>query len=217
MPLDENEPQNVALAAKKLGLRHIVITSVTRDDLPDGGAAHFAKVTAALKTHLPGATVELLIPDLMGNRDALKAILDSCPDILAHNLETVPSLYSEVRPEANYQRSLRVLSDAKKLSPSIITKSGIMLGLGETKAEVLALLDDAAKAGCDIMTIGQYLRPTKQHLPVKEYIHPDVFEMYKNEGMARGIRYVYSAPLVRSSYHAKEALEALNAMKGQAQ
>lgn len=214
-PLDPDEPANVALAAKQMGLRHVVITSVTRDDLPDGGAEHFARVTAAIRQTLPEATIELLIPDLQGNADALRMVVEAKPDILAHNLETVPSLYSEVRPEADYRQSLWVLSEAKRLSPDIITKSGIMVGLGETEEEVYALFDDAAAAGCDIMTVGQYLRPTKQHLPVKEYVHPDIFEKYRLEGMARGIRYVYSAPLVRSSYNAKEALDALLSLRVQ--
>lgn len=208
-PIDCNEPDNIAQATKRLGLSHLVITSVTRDDLPDGGAAHFAAVTRAVKALNDQTTVELLIPDLQGDETALITVLEASPDILGHNLETVPHLYAQVRPEADYQRSLDVLKNVKKFSSSVITKTGIMLGLGETKDEVINLIDDAVKANCDIMTIGQYLRPSKKHLPVAEYIHPDVFSEYAEIGMKMGIKYVYSAPLVRSSYNASDAYSAI--------
>jgi len=208
-PIDQNEPNNIAEATQRLGLRHVVITSVTRDDLPDGGAAHFANVTGAVKKTNIHTTVELLIPDLQGNEAALKTVLEASPDILVHNLETVPRLYSQVRPEADYLRSLNVLKNAKKYSSSVITKTGIMLGLGETKDEVIDLIEDVVKADCDIMTIGQYLRPSKEHLPVVEYINPDIFSEYADIGKTMGIRYVYSAPLVRSSYNASDAYHAI--------
>lgn len=206
-PPDPGEPAHVAAAAKALGLRHVVVTSVTRDDLPDGGSAQFAAVVRALKEEIPGVTVELLIPDFQGDRGALKTVLDAKPDILAHNLETVPELYATVRPQARYLRSLEVLSAAKELSPGMITKTGIMVGLGETEEQVLSLMDDALAHGCDILTIGQYLRPSKEHLPVVEYIHPDQFEKYAQAGREKGFCYIYSAPFVRSSYHAAEAFE----------
>ena len=203
-PVDPEEPAHIAEAAKALGLRHAVVTSVTRDDLPDGGAAHFAAVTRALK-NAGDITVELLIPDLRGDRAALKTVLGAGPHVLAHNLETVPALYPAVRPQADYARSLRVLSDAKALLPGVVTKTGIMLGLGETREQVQALMDDAAARGCDILTIGQYLRPGKNHLPVAEYVHPDVFARYAETAREKGIPYVYSAPFVRSSYNAAQA------------
>ena len=206
-PVDANEPERIAEAVKRLDLRHAVITSVTRDDLPDGGAANFAAVTRAVKAFCPDTTVELLIPDLKGDETALKTVLYAKPDILGHNLETVPRLYGEVRPEADYQRSLDVLKNVKVYSGTIISKTGIMLGLGETRDEVIRLMRDVAAVGCDILTIGQYLRPSKAHLPVAEYIRPDVFAEHAVIGREIGIKYVYSAPLVRSSYNAADIFD----------
>jgi lipoyl synthase len=208
-PVDPNEPNNIAEAVKRLGLRHVVITSVTRDDLSDGGAAHFAMLTKAVKTLNEHTAIELLIPDLQGNEAALKTILAANPDILGHNLETIQRLYVQARPEADYQRSLDVLKNVKRFSSSVITKTGIMLGLGETKDEVIHLIDDAVNVDCDIMTIGQYLRPSKKHLSVVEYIQPDIFSEYAEIGRKMGIKYVYSAPLVRSSYNASDAYYAM--------
>lgn len=203
--VDEKEPQHVAEAAQKLGLKHVVVTSVTRDDLPDGGAAHFAATVHALRAALPDAAVELLIPDLLGDTAAIDLVLEARPDILGHNLETVPRLYSAVRPEADYRRSLDVLRYTKETCPKMVTKTSIMVGLGETEEEVSALMDDARAVGTDIFVIGQYLRPTKQHLEVAEYVTPQQFERYAEIGRKKGFPYVFSAPLVRSSYHAAEA------------
>ncbi len=208
-PLDADEPANVAKAAKALGLTHTVVTSVTRDDLPDGGAEHFAKTILALKNALPDATVEVLIPDFKGEKSALKTVLDAKPDILNHNVETVPSLYSRVRPMAVYTRSLLLLGRAKEFDPTVHTKSGLMVGLGETEDEVLEVMDDLRDVGCDLLTIGQYLQPSPKHLEVAEYIPPEQFEAYKSAGLAMGFRYVASGPFVRSSYHAAEGMAAL--------
>lgn len=201
-PLDPLEPRRVAAAVQELGLKHIVITSVDRDDLPDGGAAHFAQTVRAIHHTNSGCTIELLIPDLQGNRDDLATILDSGIDILNHNLETIPRLYRKVRPMAGYIRSLSILRWAKEIDPEIQTKSGIMVGLGETQPEVLALMDDLRAVEVDIMTIGQYLRPTRKQMPVKEFITPDEFTSYQQQGLQRGFRFVESGPFVRSSYHA---------------
>lgn len=192
-PVDPDEPKRLAETAKHLGLHHVVVTSVTRDDLPDRGAGQFARVIDAV--HAAGMTIETLIPDF----DA-----PLFPDVLAHNLETVPSLYPSVRPGADYARSLDVLRHAR-----VPAKTGIMLGLGETEAEVLALFDDARAAGVSFLTIGQYLRPSPAHLPVVEYITPERFDFYRDEAKKRGFLHVASAPLVRSSYHAEEALDAV--------
>lgn len=207
--LDPNEPNHVAQAIKKLGLKHAVITSVTRDDLEDGGAEHFAKIVTAIKKEMPATTIELLIPDLKGNHEAIDTVMASKPDILGHNIETVPRLYSQVRPQANYQRSLDVLSYVKNKYPDTITKTGIMVGLGEKYEEVLQVMDDIVKIDCDILTIGQYLRPTEQHLAVEEFVTPEIFEEYAAKGREKGISYVYSGPLVRSSYNAQEVYELL--------
>lgn len=209
-PLDKNEPGNVAKAAAALGLKHTVVTSVTRDDLPNGGAEHFAKTIRALKNAMPEATVEVLVPDFLGKKSALETVLDAKPDILNHNVETVPSLYRRVRPMAVYARSLLLLGRAKELNPSIHTKSGLMVGLGETEDEVLSVMDDLTDVGCDLLTIGQYLQPSPKHLAVAEYIPPEQFEAYKSAGLAMGFRYVASGPLVRSSYHAAEAISVLH-------
>ena len=206
VPPDTDEVKNVLQAAITLNLKHVVITSVTRDDLPDGGATHFANVVNEIKKNAPGVSVELLIPDLQGNMDALKIIMDSNPDILAHNLETVPRLYPEVRPGADYQRSMDILAMAKKLNPNSITKTGIMVGLGETADEVAELLRESV-VHCEGITIGQYLRPTPQHLPVVEYIKPEQFASYEKIAYNVGFSHVMSGPMVRSSYHAAEMLE----------
>jgi lipoic acid synthetase len=199
--LDYDEPRRVADAVKKMGVKHAVITSVNRDERKDGGAPIFADTIRLIREATSGCTVEVLIPDFRGLWDALQIVLDERPDILNHNVETVPRLYRKVRPQAEYQRSLEVLSRSK--AQSLRTKSGIMVGLGESDEEVLALMDDFAAIGLDVMTIGQYLQPTHMHLPVEEFVHPDKFAWYKEEGEKRGIEHVESGPLVRSSYHAE--------------
>jgi len=197
---DPGEPRRVAEAAKRLGLKHAVVTSVTRDDLPDGGAEQFVKTIAEIKRLLPGTTVEVLIPDFRGNAGSVDMVIAASPDIINHNLETVRQLYKEVRPGADYERSLWLLERVKK--SGILTKTGIMVGLGETKEQVLSLFRDIASFGCDIVTVGQYLAPSRDHLPVKEYVTPEKFEEYAKAALKEGIRYAASAPLVRSSYNA---------------
>ncbi len=199
LPPDPQEPERVAEAAYRLGLNHVVITSVTRDDLPDGGASHFAQTIKAVKSRLPGAKVEVLIPDFGGSIKALDRVLEAGPDILNHNVETVPRLYPLVRPKADYWRSLGILALAAQAG--LTTKSGLMLGLGETRGEVLEVMADLRRAGCHILTIGQYLQPTAQQLPVAEYIHPVEFEWYSRVGKEMGFKAVISGPLVRSSYY----------------
>jgi len=206
--VDADEPLHVAQAVKELGLRHVVVTSVTRDDLPDGGAGHFAAVVTKIRERNPDVVVEVLIPDFLGSIKALETVLDAGPDILNHNVKTAPRLYPEVRPMAVYERSLELLGNAKKLNGDIYTKSGIMLGLGESEREVLEVLRDLRAAGCDFLTVGQYLAPSKNHHPVVEYVHPDVFASYKEKALGMGFGYVASAPLVRSSYQADRAMEA---------
>lgn len=209
-PLNPEEPENVAKAAKQLGLKHIVVTSVTRDDLEDGGADFFSQTIHNLREYLPNSSVEVLIPDFKGDLAALKTVLVAKPDILNHNIETVPELYTEVRPMAIYKRSLELLKRVKEINPSIFTKTGIMVGLGETKQQVLRVMDDLKQVGCDILTIGQYLSPSKQHLPIYEYITPEQFEEYRSIGLGKGFKYVASGPLVRSSYNAIEGMKALS-------
>lgn len=204
LPPDPEEPARVARAAFDLGLRYIVITSVTRDDLPDGGAAHFNLTIRAVREIGTGIRVEVLTPDFQGDTDALSVVLDARPDVFNHNIETVPRLYPVVRPQADYNRSLRVLANARRLSPGIAVKSGIMVGLGETFDEVAEALRDLRKAGCDLVTIGQYLQPRKENLPVLEYVTPAVFELYKDVASGLGFRGVASGPLVRSSMDAEE-------------
>ena len=201
-PLDPFEPERVAIAVKELKLQHVVVTSVDRDDSRDNGASHFAKTVTAIHQHVPECKVELLIPDLQGNRDDLETILAAGVDVLNHNVETVPRLYRKVRPGAGYIRSLSIHRWAKEIDSKVLTKSGIMVGLGESKQEVLSLMDDLRSVGIDIMTIGQYLRPTDRQLPVREFITPEQFKEYEEEGLARGFKFVESGPLVRSSYHA---------------
>ncbi|MGQ9622472.1 MAG: lipoyl synthase [Candidatus Caldatribacteriaceae bacterium] len=203
LPPDPEEPKRVAEAAKQLNLKHVVVTSVTRDDLPDGGAEHFARTVKALREFLPEATVELLVPDFLGDRKALEVVLSARPDVLNHNVETVPRLYPLVRPQADYFRSLELLRKAKERFPSLLTKSGFMVGLGETREEVEEVLGDIKNSGCDIVTIGQYLRPSMRHLPVSEYVLPEVFEHYRRYALRLGFLGVASDPFVRSSYHAE--------------
>ncbi|CAG1064950.1 lipoyl synthase [uncultured bacterium] len=205
--VDPEEPMNIAVTAKELGLRHVVVTSVTRDDLPDGGAGHFALTIKAIRDNISRILIEVLTPDFRGNEGALSVVFEACPDIFNHNLETVPSLYSLVRPQADYRRSLVVLAASKRAG--LITKSGIMVGLGETPSEVREVLKDLKDAGCDAVTIGQYLRPTRENLEVREYIEPEVFKEYEEFGKALGLRHVYSGPFVRSSYNAEKLMDEL--------
>lgn len=209
-PIDVEEPKRVAEAAVKLGLRHVVITSVTRDDLPDGGAKHFASTVEAIRRLDDRMIVEVLIPDLNGDQEALKTVIASKPEIINHNVETVPRLYNDVRPMAIYERSIGLLKQVKEINKEIMTKSGIIVGLGETEEEVLTVMRDLREADCDFLTIGQYLAPSKEHYPVKEYVKPEVFERYRIEGEKLGFSHVASSPLVRSSYNAGEAFEGAN-------
>jgi len=203
-PVDPEEPARISLAAREMGLRYVVITSVTRDDLHDGGAGHFAETVCSVKRYLPEAKVEVLTPDFQGDPDRLNTVLNSGPDVYNHNIETVPGLYPVVRPLADYRRSLSVLENAKKRASGIYIKSGLILGFGEKIAEVMNVLRDLRNAGCDIITIGQYLRPSKLNLPVVEYISPDVFERLRLSALAMGFKHAASAPLVRSSMNAEE-------------
>jgi len=205
-PVNRQEPDMIARAVQELGLRYVVVTSVTRDDLPDGGAEHFACVIREIRKISPKTAVEVLIPDLGGDIDALKTITDAAPSVISHNMETVVSLYGHIRPQAQYQRSLDVLGNIKRLAPNIRSKTGIMLGLGETKEEVYALFDSLRDVGCEFLTIGQYLAPSKAHFPVQEYITPQLFGEYGEIARSKGFDIVASAPFVRSSYHAEEAL-----------
>ncbi len=198
--LDWDEPRRVAEAVQRMNLRHAVITSVNRDERADGGAPLFAETIRQIRELVPTCTVEVLIPDFRGNEDALALVLDAKPEILNHNLETVPRLYKTVRPQANYRQSLEVIERSKKRG--MTTKTGLMLGIGEKTEEVLEVMKDAFASGCDILTLGQYLQPTRDHLPVHRYVHPDEFGMLKKEGLTMGFRHVESGPLVRSSYHA---------------
>ncbi|MDF2715608.1 MAG: lipA [Paenibacillus sp.] len=209
--LDLQEPERVAEAAEQMGLRHCVVTSVARDDLADGGATIFAETIHAIRRRLPFCSVEVLIPDFMGNEDSLRIVMDAKPDILNHNMETVERMSDRVRSKAKYDRSLELLARSKRMSPTIPTKSSIMVGVGETWDEILRTMDDLRAVDCDIMTIGQYLQPTKQHLRVVEYYTPEQFARLKEEGMKRGFRHVESGPLVRSSYHAHEQVQSAHA------
>ncbi len=205
--VDEMEPQHLAEAVKSLGLKHVVITSVTRDDLPYGGASHFVRCINAVRKLNMGTTIEVLIPDFQGNEEALDLVIASSPEVISHNLETVRSLYEKVRPEADYDRSMAVLDYVKRKAPHILTKTGIMIGLGEAEEEIYAVMDDSRKAGCDIFTVGQYLRPSEQHVEMVEYIELSKFETYMKTAEEMGFLYVASSPLVRSSYQAGEALK----------
>ena len=216
LPLDPKEPIHIAQAAKYLKLKHVVVTSVTRDDLLDGGAEHFVQTVIAIKNLLPKSTVEILIPDFQGSREALQKVIEVYPEVINHNIETIERLYSSVRPIADYKTSLQLIKRVKIGNEDIITKSGIMLGLGEKKEEVVIAMKDLRKVNCDLLTIGQYLRPSPQHLKVKEYIHPDEFEVYRKIGMSLGFKHVLSGPLVRSSYHSGEILQNILTQKSKA-
>ena len=202
--VDRDEPQRIGAAVGNLKLKHVVITSVNRDDLPDGGASIFAECIRESRLNSPGCTVEVLIPDLEGNWEALAVIIDAKPDLLNHNTETVPRLYRRARPQANYQQTLELLRRGNEIDPTIVTKSGLMVGLGESFDELLDTMRDIQATDCDILTIGQYLSPTSRHLPIQRYYNPSEFEELKEAGMEMGFRHVESGPLVRSSYHAGE-------------
>lgn len=213
MALDPNEPAHLAEAIAELGLRHVVITSVDRDDLPDGGAAHFAKCIRALRNTTPDTTIEILTPDFMRKPGAIEVVVEAKPDVFNHNVETVPGLYRDIRPGARYFHSLNLLWQVKQLDPSIFTKSGIMVGLGEEKHEVLQLMDDLRSADVDFMTIGQYLQPTPRHAALKRFVTPDEFSYYARVAKTKGFLLVSSTPLTRSSYHADEDFEKLRAAR----
>ncbi|MEY3297613.1 MAG: hypothetical protein RLZZ597_873 [Cyanobacteriota bacterium] len=202
--LDATEPLRLAESVRRMGLSHVVITSVNRDDLADGGASQFVACIEAVRRESPKTTIEVLIPDLCGNWDALATILAAKPEVLNHNTETVPRLYRRVRPQGNYERSLDLLRRARELAPSVYTKSGLMAGLGETDEEVRQVMDDLRAVDCDILTLGQYLQPGPKHLPVAEFITPDQFNAWREVGEAKGFLQVVSSPLTRSSYHAEE-------------
>ncbi len=210
LPPDITEPSRVAEAVATLGLKHAVITSVTRDDLEDGGASLFADTIRAIKARMPDTVVEVLIPDFNGSLEALKAVVDAKPDIINHNVETIQGLYDDIRPEADYAQSLTLLKRVKQLDSGIFSKSGFMLGLGEDETAVYALIDDLKAHDVDILTIGQYLPPSKKHAPLKAYIHPDAFDAYGAYARSVGIKAVASAPLVRSSYNAMETFTHLS-------
>ena len=203
-PPDEQEPERVAEAARRMGLRYAVVTSVDRDDQPDGGAAIFARTIAEIRRRIPDCKVEVLIPDFRGDWQALETVVGARPDVLGHNTETVPRLYRAVRKGAIYERSLELLRRARFLAPRLPTKTGLMLGLGETREEVLAAMQDLAAQGTSILTLGQYLQPTREHLPVARFVHPDEFAEYKRLGGQMGFAHIEAGPLVRSSYHALE-------------
>lgn len=201
-PLQADEPGRISEAVRRLGLSHVVVTSVTRDDLPDGGAAHFAAVVRAIRADHPGTTTEVLTPDFGGDCAALAVVLAAGPDVFNHNLETVPRLYPAIRPQADYAQSLDVLRAARDISPGLRVKSGIMVGLGETNEEVRDVIRDLHDAGCDIVTVGQYMRPSMAHPEVERYVRPEVFEEYAAFGRSLGVPHMFCAPLVRSSYNA---------------
>jgi lipoic acid synthetase len=207
-PVEEDEPGRLAEACTRMGLRHVVITSVTRDDLPDGGARHFARTIRAVRQRCT-AVVEVLTPDFRGDEAAIDMVVAARPDIFNHNIETIRRLYPQVRPQADYAQSLRVLEYAKNSDPGIHTKSGMMVGLGETNDEVLAACADLREAGCDILTIGQYLRPTPDHLPIERFVTPEEFEDYRRRALEMGFLAAAAGPFVRSSYNAREVFEAV--------
>jgi lipoic acid synthetase len=200
--LDLDEPRRVGEAVASMGLKHVVITSVNRDELPDGGAEIWAETIRQIRSHSPGTNVEVLIPDFCGDWKALQKVLDEKPEILNHNIETVPRLYKRVRPQAKYHRSLKLLQIAK--DQGLVTKTGAMLGLGETSDEIESVMDDLVAISCEILTLGQYLQPTQQHLPVERWVTPEEFDNWKARGESKGIRHVESGPMVRSSYHAEK-------------
>ena len=209
LALDTDEPVRVAQAVRRMGLTHAVVTSVNRDDQPDGGASIFAATIRSIRRLSPGTSVEVLIPDFMGNWEALATVMDERPEILNHNTETVPRLYRRVRPKARYERSLELLRRAKEMDPGGITKSGVMVGLGETKHELLLVMARLVDVGCDVLTVGQYLRPSVKHAPVERYYRPEEFEELAEAGRRLGFRHVEAGPLVRSSYHAERQVARL--------
>ncbi len=204
MPLEDDEPMRVAEACRRMGLRHVVITMVARDDLEDGAAAHVAAVVRTIKEFCPETAVEVLTTDFNGSLESLQTVLNSGPDVFNHNLETVARLTPKVRSRAQYDRSLEVLRNARSSAPGVVTKSGLMLGLGEIEPELIEAMGDLRAVDCDVLTLGQYLQPTRKHLPVVEFIHPDRFDEYRGIALAMGFREVFAGPLVRSSYHADE-------------
>ena len=204
LAVDDEEPEHLLAAVEKLGLRYVVITSVTRDDLDDGGASHFARTVNLVHEKRPGTLVEVLIPDFQGSLEAIRVVAEARPEVINHNVETVPRLYPRVRAMANYRRSIRLLSRVKDLDPEIVTKSGLMLGLGETRQEVVGVMNDLREAGCDLLTLGQYLPPSAQHYPLSRYVTPEEFSEFVTTGRDLGFAKVASAPLVRSSFRAAE-------------
>src|SRR5215471_11853420 len=212
-PLNPAEPDNVGMAVAKLGLSHVVITSVDRDDLPDGGAAHFAATVGAIRAHSPGTTVEILTPDFLRKEGAVEMVMTAPPDVFNHNLETVPRLYLTVRPGARYFTSLKLLARVKELDPNAFTKSGLMVGLGETREEIMQVMDDLRAANVDFLTIGQYLQPTRKHAAVERFWTPDEFKGLEAIARAKGFLMVSASPLTRSSYHAGEDFAALKAAR----
>ena len=216
-PLDPTEPARVADAVAKMGLKHVVITSVDRDDLPDGGGEHFARVVRAIRAAAPATTIEILTPDFLRKEGAAETVIDSRPDVFNHNLETVPRLYLSIRPGARYFHSLRLLERVKERDPGQFTKSGLMVGLGEAKEEVMQVMDDMRSAGVDFITIGQYLQPTRKHAAIDRYVTPDEFKAYEVIARAKGFLMVSSSPLTRSSHHAGEDFARLKAAREAAQ
>ncbi|MGZ8301047.1 MAG: lipoyl synthase [Rhodoplanes sp.] len=212
-PLDPAEPERLAMASAKLGLAHVVVTSVDRDDLDDGGAGHFAAVIRAIRAHSPGSTIEVLTPDFLRKPGAAATVVAARPDVFNHNLETVPSRYLTVRPGARYFHSIRLLQQVKELDPLMFTKSGIMLGLGETRNEVLQVMDDLRSADVDFLTIGQYLQPTRKHHAVERYVPPDEFKAFETIAYAKGFHMVAASPLTRSSHHAGDNFQRLKAAR----
>ena len=212
-PLDRDEPTNVAAAVAEMGLSHVVITSVDRDDLADGGGQHFADVVTAIRDASPATTIEILTPDFLRKPGAAEVVIDSNPDVFNHNLETVPRLYLNIRPGARYYHSLRLLERVKERDPRMFTKSGIMVGLGETRDEVMQVMDDMRSAGIDFITIGQYLQPTRKHAPVDRFVTPDEFQSYESIARAKGFLMVSASPLTRSSHHAGEDFAKLKAAR----
>jgi lipoic acid synthetase len=212
-PLDPNEPENVAAAVAKLGLAHVVITSVDRDDLDDGGAEHFARTIRAIRAATPATTIEVLTPDFLRKDSALEAVVAAGPDVYNHNLETVPGLYLKIRPGARYFASLRLLQRVKELAPPMFTKSGIMVGLGEEREEVLQVMDDLRAADVDFLTVGQYLQPTRKHAEVKRFVPPDEFKALQRTALAKGFLLASASPLTRSSYHAGDDFARLKAAR----
>jgi len=204
-PVDSDEPRHLALAVQEMGLKYVVVTSVTRDDLSDGGAGHFASVIREIQSISKDIGIEVLIPDFKGDEDALRAVIQAKPKVINHNIETLKRLYPDLRPQAKYERTLTLLKRIKQMDQEIISKSGFMVGLGETLSEVEQLMADLREHDCEMLTIGQYLQPSRNHYPVIEYVHPDTFKRYEEMGYDMGFKHVVSGPLVRSSYHADEA------------